>query len=68
MRHRCDLKGSRNEGVVATVSALALIVLYPMLGSGRNESPSHRGELADWLADILADSQDGLRSFAARLP
>src|SRR6202011_6048623 len=30
MRQRCDLKGSRNDAVVATVSALALIVLYPM--------------------------------------
>ena len=38
MRQRCDLNGSRNDGVVATVSALALIVLYAMLVSFAQEA------------------------------
>lgn len=43
IKQRCDLNGSRKDGVVSTVSTRALIVLNPMLASFAQEGTSpHR--------------------------
>src|SRR5882672_7100458 len=60
-RHRLLLNASRNEGAVATVSALALMVESPICGSFAqyavwDKTPTHHHDLA--LASIAIEADD----------